>query len=153
MTEKNGRDRRSFMYSRTELPAVTESSRYDVSVGGTTYERNGWTLEEARANAVEAIAWYKYLKDLDPAPKTTERVRKRAVEREARAERDAKSLAMLKEGASYTDVAETFGWSRNYLADKFPGYGWTASEGGQLGMAIRHSTGFEDMTRPLRVNK
>lgn len=142
--------RTNFGYVAANLPTVTKDQYGDITVGRSTYSGD-YTAAEAHEMVLEALALYRYVKSQHVTVRQRieiERAEKRAV----RAERDANSLAMLKEGASYTEVSETFGWSRNYLADKFPGFGWTSSEGGQFGMAVRHTTGFDGMVRPPRVH-
>lgn len=47
----------------------------------------------------------------------------------------AKSL--LDDGASYTEVARTVGRGRKWVSQRFPGYGWTAQEGGAYGFMVR----------------
>lgn len=48
-----------------------------------------------------------------------------------------RALALLKDGASYTDVAETLGVSRKMVARRLPGYGWTHRQGGAYGRMLR----------------
>ncbi len=45
---------------------------------------------------------------------------------------------LLKDGASYTEVGKTIGYSRSHLPERFPGYGWTKQQGGAYGGMIRH---------------
>lgn len=44
---------------------------------------------------------------------------------------------MLNDGMSYNEVARTIGVDRASIVRKFPGYGWTRSEGGKLAQANR----------------
>ncbi len=48
------------------------------------------------------------------------------------------ALALLEDGASYTEAAKTIGRSRSYVSEHLPGYGWTQKQGGAYGGMIRH---------------
>lgn len=102
----------------------------------------------ARQAAIEAVAAYRLLRDREKGQCRDKRELERAAKRAAKQKRDADIHAMLEDGASYTEVAETFGSDRSTIRDKFPGYGWTSSEGGQVGMMVRWS----GMERPVRAH-
>jgi hypothetical protein len=40
-----------------------------------------------------------------------------------------RALGLLRDGASYTEVARTVGVDRKQVSKKFPGYGWTKQQG------------------------
>lgn len=46
-------------------------------------------------------------------------------------------VAMLEDGASYTDVAETFDVPVKWLRESAPGFGWDGSISGHLAHALR----------------
>jgi hypothetical protein len=50
---------------------------------------------------------------------------------------EARALALLEDGASYTETARTIGKCRNWVASRFPGRGWTKQEGGAYGYMMR----------------
>ena len=50
---------------------------------------------------------------------------------------EERALALLEDGASYTEVAATIGHSRKWVSRHFPGYGWTQQEGGAYGYMVR----------------
>lgn len=49
-------------------------------------------------------------------------------------------VALLKDGASYTDVAETFSVSVKWLRETMPGYGWDGHTSGMLAHALKNPT-------------
>lgn len=48
-----------------------------------------------------------------------------------------RALALLEDGASYTEVAETLGVCRKTVSKRLPGYGWTHRQGGAYGRMLR----------------
>lgn len=48
-----------------------------------------------------------------------------------------RALALLDDGASYTETARTLGRSRKWVSKHFPGRGWTHREGGAYGYMVR----------------
>ena len=40
-----------------------------------------------------------------------------------------RALELLRDGASYTEVARTVNVDRKQISKKFPGYGWTKQQG------------------------
>lgn len=46
-------------------------------------------------------------------------------------------VALLEDGASYSDVAETFGVGVKWLREAAPGYGWNGEISGMLAHALR----------------
>ena len=51
----------------------------------------------------------------------------------------ARAKALLEDGASYYDVAETVGCGISTLRARFPGYSWTMREAGQYRAALHHA--------------
>ncbi len=49
----------------------------------------------------------------------------------------AKAEAMLEDGCSYKEVARTLGCSHVWVARRFPGRGWTRSQGAAFANVIR----------------
>lgn len=49
--------------------------------------------------------------------------------------------ALLEDGASYSEVARTLGRADTTIAHRFPGYGWTPTQGAQWALWIRHHAG------------
>lgn len=56
----------------------------------------------------------------------------------ARPALDPRMLDMLKDGASYADVAETFDVGVKWLREVAPGYGWDGHTSGSIAHALRH---------------
>lgn len=50
---------------------------------------------------------------------------------------EERALALLDDGASYTETARTIGKGRTWVAMRFPGRGWTHAQGGQYGCMLR----------------
>jgi IS30 family transposase len=48
-----------------------------------------------------------------------------------------RAQTLIQDGCSYTEVARTLGRSIHAIRTHFPGHGWTYSQAGQFGMAIR----------------
>lgn len=61
-----------------------------------------------------------------------------------------KALFLLKDGASYRDVAETTGIPRATLSRNLPGYGWTSEQGGAHGYALVNA---DDELREALIRK
>lgn len=51
---------------------------------------------------------------------------------------DQRMIDMLVDGASYADVAETFGVAVKWLRESAPGYGWDGQTSGSIAHALRH---------------
>jgi hypothetical protein len=50
------------------------------------------------------------------------------------------ALALLDDGASYSEVARTLKCSRKWVSDRFPNRGWTSQQGGAYGYMLRKSS-------------
>jgi hypothetical protein len=50
---------------------------------------------------------------------------------------DERVIAMLEDGASYADTAETFGFDVGWLREHVPGYGWNGHIAGTIARALK----------------
>lgn len=64
-------------------------------------------------------------------------------------EQFTRAYDMLVEGLSYREVCRTLNIPRTTLSEKYPGMGWTLSEGGKLGHLIMSNQSIHDMQREI----
>ena len=125
---------RTFGYNTSEMSEVRVNA--DGWMVGDNWFDMDTDLDELRSTIVASITMYRHLQEAG--------VTLRNAARENRRER---ALLMLEDGASYTETAASTGISRQQLSRVFPGFGWSQSDGGKLGMAMRNS----GMERPTRA--